>query len=377
MDDLSHDAVAKLVFSDLAAVTMVPQRLTDIASWHEHIPFASWLIRQIRPLRFVELGVHKGDSYSAFCQAIAEARLPTVCFGIDTWQGEQHAGTYDDSVWQEFSEYHSQHYATFSRLIRSTFDDALPYFEDGSIDLLHIDGRHFYDDVKHDFESWLPKLSPSAVVLFHDINVRERDFGVWRIWDEVCAQYPARSLSFAHGHGLGVLFTGSTPPPLREKLCALNAAELLYVRNAFAALGKSAARQAQVAYGLRQIESLRAQAREVDTLKAKLVDSDADADATQAKLRSAEQVATIHRLSSQLKTLEAERDTTIYALSNQLKTLEAERDATIGELSDQMKTLEVACELLRKERQEVLASTRWKITEPLAHIVRMFRGPKG
>jgi len=275
MDDLAQDDITKLVFSDLAAVTMVPRRLTEIASWHEHIPFASWLIRQIRPARFVELGVHKGDSYSAFCQAVAEAELPTVCFGIDTWQGEEHAGMYDDSIWQEFSEYHSQHYATFSRLVRSTFDDALPYFEDGSVDLLHIDGRHFYDDVKHDFESWFPKLSPSAVVLFHDINVRERNFGVWRFWDELCSQYPSHSFSFVHGHGLGILFPGSTPPPLSGKLCALNAAGVRYVRNAFAALGKSAARQAQVAYALRQIETLRGQASELESLKAKRADYDA------------------------------------------------------------------------------------------------------
>jgi hypothetical protein len=44
-------------------------------------------------------------------------------------------------------------------LIRSTFDDALGYFADGSLDLLHIDGRHLNNDVAHDFETWLPKLT--------------------------------------------------------------------------------------------------------------------------------------------------------------------------------------------------------------------------
>ena len=69
-----------------------------------------------------------------------------------------------------------QRYSGFAQLVRSTFDDALPYFEDGSVDLLHIDGRHFYEDVKHDFDFWLPKLSDRGIVLLHDTDVRERSF---------------------------------------------------------------------------------------------------------------------------------------------------------------------------------------------------------
>ncbi len=40
-----------------------PDRLTNVASWHTHIPFAFWCIENLQPRVFVELGTHRGDSY--------------------------------------------------------------------------------------------------------------------------------------------------------------------------------------------------------------------------------------------------------------------------------------------------------------------------
>lgn len=187
----------------------VPQYL-ESSAWADHAPFAFWLIGKHKPRTLVELGTHGGYSYFAFCQAVKTNGLSTQCYAVDTWRGDEHTGFYNEAFFQRVSDYNESNYAAFSRLVRSTFDEAVTHFSDGSIDLLHIDGLHFYEDVKHDFETWRPKLSDRAIVLFHDTNVRERDFGAFKLWEELSKKYP--SFKFLHGHGLGVLGYGSDLP---------------------------------------------------------------------------------------------------------------------------------------------------------------------
>ena len=38
-----------------------PRRLMPFSAWHEHIPFAMFLVDVLRPNLFVELGTHYGD----------------------------------------------------------------------------------------------------------------------------------------------------------------------------------------------------------------------------------------------------------------------------------------------------------------------------
>lgn len=184
-----------------------PRRLTDVNSWHGHIPFAFTIVQILRPKIFVELGTHKGDSYCAFCQAVDMLELDTMCYAIDTWRGDQHSGFYGPEILEELHKYHDTIYGRFSRLIQCTFDQAIDRFSDCSVDLLHIDGLHTYDVVKHDFENWLPKMSSHGIILLHDTNVRKREFGVWQLWEELRDKYP--SFEFKHGNGLGILVVGN------------------------------------------------------------------------------------------------------------------------------------------------------------------------
>jgi len=183
------------------------------SAWVGHAPFAFWIINALKPRTVVELGVHHGFSYLAFCQAVKRLHLDCVCSGIDTWQGDEHAGFYGTDVFDGLRGDHHP-YEHFSRLVRSTFDAALARFPDGSIDLLHIDGCHHYESVKHDFEAWKPKLSDRAVVLFHDTH--EPAYGVSRFWNEVRKTYP--HFQFEHAHGLGILGFGENLPVKARQL---------------------------------------------------------------------------------------------------------------------------------------------------------------
>jgi GT2 family glycosyltransferase len=189
------------------------------SAWYGHVPFAHWIVGVAKPRTLVELGTQNGVSYSAFCEAVARNGFDTRCYAVDTWQGDDQTGHYGEEVFLDFHRYHNQRYRAFSELLRCTFDEALTYFPDGSVDLLHIDGLHTYEAVRHDFEGWRPRLSANAVVLFHDTNVRERDFGVWRLWQELRMEFPG--FEFLHGHGLGVLAFGRSPLPQVSSLCSL------------------------------------------------------------------------------------------------------------------------------------------------------------
>ena len=213
-----------------------PKLLDKPSAWWGHVPFAFWITEASRPRTLVELGTHYGVSYAAFCEAVAQSGLATRCYAVDSWKGDDQATYYGNEVYEGLRAFHDQNYASFSELIRVDFDAICNQFADASIDLLHIDGFHTYEAVRHDFETWRPKLTLRGVVLFHDTNVRRDQFGVWRLFDEVSKSRP--SFEFLHSFGLGVLAVGPEAPEAVKLLCELTEdSEIASVREAFSSSG--------------------------------------------------------------------------------------------------------------------------------------------
>ncbi len=246
--------------------------LVNASAWLEHGPFGFWIVDALRPRMIVELGVHRGFSYSVFCQAAQRLSLPARCFGIDTWRGDEHAGFYGDEVYDAVRS-HNRRYDAFSRLVRSEFSDACGQFADGSIDLLHIDGCHRYEAVRHDFETWLPKMSKRGVVLFHDTAEYANGFGVYRLWEELRARFP--SFEFRHAHGLGVLGVGEKLPATVRGLfqASANPASAQMIRAAYERLGggisglhRLAEQQRAIGAQQNEIGALRAQVRHLEAV---------------------------------------------------------------------------------------------------------------
>ncbi|MDQ6809283.1 MAG: class I SAM-dependent methyltransferase [Verrucomicrobiota bacterium] len=207
---------------DLPSLQFSP-RLYGVGAWTGHLHFGYDLVALLRPRVVVELGVDRGESYFTFCQAAAEHDTRTRCLGVDTWKGDEQAGGYDETTFSEVSSHNREHYAASSTLVRATFDEALGRFADGELDLLHIDGLHTEAAVRNDVKHWLPKLRGGGILLLHDVSVRTRDFGVWKVWDEL--RESGRSYTFAEGPGLGVWQKPPAEmlaPPLEALLTAPN-----------------------------------------------------------------------------------------------------------------------------------------------------------
>jgi O-antigen biosynthesis protein len=297
----SETGIEPILSAALDPLFWRPERLGVASGWWAHVPFAFWIVAICRPRLLVELGTYSGVSYAAFCEAAIRSQSGTRCYAVDTWKGDPQTGEYDESIYNEFRSFHDKRYAAFSELIRSAFDEAVRFFEDGTIDILHIDGYHTYESVRNDFEKWRVKLSDHAVVLMHDTNVKQKDFGVWRLWYELRKQYP--SFEFSHQHGLGVLAVGRDVPRAVCDLCGLtDNAKVSSIRERFALIGArwladASERVSSMGMG-RDIELANARAEVADaqaaTAEREVKRLEERAKASEAKLIKAEQ--RLHRV---------------------------------------------------------------------------------
>ncbi len=121
---------------------------------------------------------------------------------MDTWEGDDHTGSYGERVYERFREdVHALGLEGHVVPLRMRFEEAARRI-DGHVDLLHVNGFHTFRAARADFLLFRDRLSPGAPVLFHDVY--NRDFpGLLMLWPWLALRY--RTFRFKHGSGLGLL----------------------------------------------------------------------------------------------------------------------------------------------------------------------------
>jgi len=336
----------------------MPSDHIRLSAWLEHAPFVFWLVDTLKPRSVVELGTHNGFSFLSMCQAAKATGLRTQIYAIDTWEGDEHAGFYSSEIHDLLKSELQAQYPDIGVMIQSRFDDARPQFKDGSIDLLHIDGRHRYEDVAEDFETWKSALSDRGVVLFHDTRVQRSDFGVWKFWKELEAQYPA--FEFSHGNGLGVLMVGAKAPELLADVSNANAEDKFLIEELYARLGKLNSVFFNAETTTRDFKSAAEQAG-------------LTADETKKLHSSAlELVKSIQRKNSdEVKSISAIHDRQYDNLNQEHKKQKAISDqakAGLMRSENEKNALQEQIEQERQRYEDLLSSRSWRLTAPYRYV---------
>jgi len=171
---------------------------TPVTAWSGHRKFAEWLVKNLNPEVIVDLGVDYG--YSTFSFAIP--RIGKV-YGIDNFSGDDFIGHSSRQYDFVMMKREKLHLGENVEIIKGTFDDVAKTW-DKSIDILHIDGSHHYEDVKKDFETWSKFVKDDGVILLHDTAIEQyngKEYGVKKFFDEL----DMPKFTFEHSFGLGVV----------------------------------------------------------------------------------------------------------------------------------------------------------------------------
>jgi predicted O-methyltransferase YrrM len=170
------------------------QTLNDIpSSWKGHEDFAAWLVDYMQPKVTVELGVDYG--FSLFTLA---KNNPGEVYGIDLFSGDEHSGSKDaEAQYNAVLGFKEKFGATNVTIIRDDFNSVARAW-DKQIDILHIDGLHTYEAVKQDFETWCSFMSPTGIILMHDVVAWP---GVHKYFSEITLP----KVAFEHSAGLGLV----------------------------------------------------------------------------------------------------------------------------------------------------------------------------
>lgn len=141
------------------------------------------------PLRFVEVGVHKGETSRLLLSYFPNASLHMV----DPWgdlrdeeyrlSGDSCAFLSDDE--QAACLLHAMGRTAFAEerrtIVRQTSLEAAGLFAECSVDAVFLDADHTYEAVRDDLVAWSPKIASKGVLCGHDFGHPRDRRGSWGV----------------------------------------------------------------------------------------------------------------------------------------------------------------------------------------------------
>lgn len=111
----------------------------------------------------VEIGVQRGRNASQMCKRIPDLQLTCV----DPWTLYL-PGMKIERV-EKYYEMAKNKLKNFNiKWMRMTSMEAVKTIKDGSLDFIHIDGAHDFDNVIMDLIAWCPKVKKGGIISGHD-----------------------------------------------------------------------------------------------------------------------------------------------------------------------------------------------------------------
>lgn len=220
-----------------------------------HAPFFFWIVEALRPRVAVTVGSGSSSAVicSSLCQAVGALGLPSRCFWFAGLDWEQERSSSPECI--DFLKAHEASYAGFSSILAVGIEESRLFLQDGTIDILAIDGLSSKVAPEQVIEQMRPYLSDMAVGLIIGPNSQGSSA---RSGARPGRPDTSSAFSFVHGDGLEVVGLGQHKPPLLEALLDSAAREPDYtaVRMIFSRLGQTCLDSCQLQEARRKISWL-------------------------------------------------------------------------------------------------------------------------
>lgn len=165
------------------------------------------LIYKTKPKVCVEIGVFGGSSVFPMAKTLSFLQNGKI-YAIDPWSTEECLKGYKkdnpnygwwekvnlNKIFNSFEKLIDKHnLSNFCVIMRMNSEKAKDYFENESIDILHIDGNHTEECALYDVKTFFPKVKKGGYIWFDDANWESTQKAVEFLKDN-CHFYPKGSI---------------------------------------------------------------------------------------------------------------------------------------------------------------------------------------